>query len=224
MQRSNKIIRTHWSTIALVSGLIVLLGYFVSPAFSVLRSPQSEVFGQAWQTAKDNFYDSKFNGVDWQAMRQKYQPLADKARSREGLSDVINQMLAELKTSHTRFYTQDEPAYYQLSGIFKSSIQNRLKPFLPNGKLEYTDIGIFTREANSKTFIRAILDNSPAAKAGLKVGDQVLSVNNQPFRPIQSFENKAGQAVQMQIQRTANPASVQTIAVTPQNLTPAGCF
>lgn len=223
MQRSNKIIRAHWVTIAWVGGLIVLLSYFVSPAFSVLRSPQSEVFEQAWQTVKDNFYDSKFNGVDWQATRRKYQPLAAKAQSRAALSEVINQMLAELKTSHTRFYTQDEPAYYQLAGIFKSSIQTKLKSFLPNG-IEYTGIGVFTREANSKTFIRAILDNSPAAKAGLKVGDQVLSVDNQPFRPIQSFENKMGQTVQMQIQRTANPATVQTIVVTPQKLDPSRMF
>lgn len=223
MQRSNKIIRAHWVTIAWVGGLIVLLSYFVSPAFSVLRSPQSEVFEQTWQTVKDNFYDSKFNGVDWQATRRKYQPLAAKAQSRAALSEVINQMLAELKTSHTRFYTQDEPAYYQLAGIFKSSIQTKLKSFLPNG-IEYTGIGVFTREANSKTFIRAILDNSPAAKAGLKVGDQVLSVDNQPFRPIQSFENKMGQTVQMQIQRTANPATVQTIVVTPQKLDPSRMF
>ena len=223
MQRSNKIIRAHWVTIAWVGGLIVLLSYFVSPAFSVLRSPQSEVFEQAWQTVKDNFYDSKFNGVDWQATRRKYQPLAAKAQSRAALSEVINQMLAELKTSHTRFYTQDEPAYYQLAGIFKSSIQTKLKSFLPNG-IEYTGIGVFTREANSKTFIRAILDNSPAAKAGLKVGDQVLSVDNQPFHPIQSFENKMGQTVQMQIQRTANPATVQTIVVTPQKFDPSRMF
>ena len=223
MQRSNKIIRAHWVTIAWVGGLIVLLSYFVSPAFSVLRSPQSEVFEQAWQTVKDNFYDSKFNGVDWQATRRKYQPLAAKAQSRAALSEVINQMLAELKTSHTRFYTQDEPAYYQLAGIFKSSIQTKLRSFLPNG-IEYTGIGVFTREANSKTFIRAILDNSPAAKAGLKVGDQMLSVDNQPFRPIQSFENKMGQTVQMQIQRTANPATVQTIVVTPQKLDPSRMF
>lgn len=223
MQRSNKIIRAHWVTIAWVGGLIVLLSYFVSPAFSVLRSPQSEVFEQTWQTVKDNFYDSKFNGVDWQATRRKYQPLAAKAQSRAALSEVINQMLAELKTSHTRFYTQDEPAYYQLAGIFKSSIQTKLRSFLPNG-IEYTGIGVFTREANSKTFIRAILDNSPAAKAGLKVGDQVLSVDNQPFRPIQSFENKMGQTVQMQIQRTANPATVQTIVVTPQKLDPSRMF
>lgn len=201
-----------------------MLACLIPPAFSVLKSPQAEVFEQVWQTVRENFFDPRFNGVDWQAIRQKYQPQAAKTNSTEALSGVINQMLAELKTSHTRFYNSTEPAYYQLAGIFRSSVQAKLKPFLPNGKLEYTDIGTVTQKVDNKTFIQAILDGSPAAKAGLKVGDQILSVDNQPFQPIQSFVNKAGRSVPVQIQRTSNPDSVQTIAVTPQQFDPSRMF
>jgi carboxyl-terminal processing protease len=204
----------------LISGLFVLLVCVIAPA--IPTNSQAEVFEQVWQTVRDNFYDSKFNGVDWSAMRQKYRSQATKAPSIAAFSDVINQMLVELKTSHTRFYTQTEPAYYQLAGIFRSSIQSKLKPFLPNGKLEYTGIGIFTKDINNQTFINAILNGSPAEKAGLKVGDRILSVDNQPFQAIQSFVDKAGKPVQVQIQRTSGNA--QTIAVTPQKLDPNRMF
>lgn len=209
--------------ISLIGGLMVLLVGVISPALTT-QFAQAEVFDQAWQTVKDNFYDPKFNGVDWQAMRQKYRSQAAKAQSVEALSDVINQMLAELKTSHTRFYNPTEPAYYQLAGIFQSSIQAKLKPFLANGKLEYTGVGIFTKTTNQQTFIQAILNGSPAEKAGLKVGDRILSVDNQPFRPIQSFIDKAGKPVQFQIQRMKNSANTQAIVVTPQRFDPNKMF
>lgn len=208
----------------LVSLSVALLYCVVSPALPSAKASQVPVFEQVWQTVQENFYDPKFNGVNWQAMRQKYRPQAEKAQSTEALSGVVNQMLAELKTSHTRFYTQAEPAYYQLAGIFKASIQDKLKPFLASGKLEYTDIGIYTEEIDGNPFIKAILDGSPAAKAKLLVGDRIISVDGQPFQPIASFANKANQSVNVKIQRTADPASVQEISVTPQSIDPTRQF
>ncbi|MBD2018731.1 PDZ domain-containing protein, partial [Leptolyngbya sp. FACHB-36] len=211
-----------WFVPLLVS-LLVGLYCVVSPAVPT-KSSQVEVFEQAWQTVKDNFYDPKFNGVDWQAVRQKYQPQAAKAQSTAAIAPVINAMLKELNASHTYFYTQADPAYYQLSAIFRRGIEEKQKPFLPNGKLQYTGIGAFTKDISGKTFVTGVLEGSAAAKAGLVVGDQLLSADNQPFQPITSFANKAGQRVNLQVQRTANPASVQTIAVTPQVLDPAAMF
>lgn len=216
-------IHPRWLAVAIASCLAVVLYCFVAPAV-LTQSSQVAVFEQVWQTVRDNFYDPNFNGVNWQAMRQKYRSQATAAKSPTESAIVINQMLGELKTSHTRFYTQAEPAYYQLSGIFRSSVYNKLKPFLPDGKLQYTGIGIFTQEKAGKTFVSAVLDGSPAATAGLKVGDQLLSVDNQPFRAIASFANKAGQSVFVQIQRTSDPASTQTIAVTPKVLDPSTMF
>jgi tricorn protease len=36
------------------------------------------------------------HGVDWPAMRRKYQPLVDRVTDRAELSDVFAQMVAEL--------------------------------------------------------------------------------------------------------------------------------
>lgn len=208
-------------TAILVSILMLLLLWFTSPLLSTLANPQTKVLEQVWQTVNDKFYEPKFNGVDWQAIREKYKPKAAQTPSKQQLAVVINQMLSELRTSHTHFYTQDEPAYYQLLGIFQpgsKDFQQQIKKFLPKGKLEYSGIGAFTKEINGRTFVKAILDGSPAAKAGLRVGDQLLNVDGSPYQPIQSFMGKAGQKVMLLIQRSPNSNSQQQIAVTPQML------
>ncbi|MUG98456.1 PDZ domain-containing protein [Scytonema sp. UIC 10036] len=205
----------------LMSVAALLLLWFASPLPKMLAQPQVKIFEKVWQTVNENFYDPNFNGVDWKAMRKKYEPFAANTKSSQELAVVINQMLSELQTSHTRFYIKDEPAYYQLLGIFQAGnpdFQKQLRKFFPKGKIEYSGIGITTKDINGKTFISTILDGSPAAKAGLKVGDQLLSVGDRPYKPIESFAGLADQNVTLLIQRTSNANSRQTITVIPKLL------
>ncbi len=208
-----------FATATLISFSILLFLWLTSPLAKTLAKPEVKVFEQVWQTVNENFYDPKLNGVDWKAMRQKYEPQAVRTKSSQEVAGVINQMLSELRTSHTRFYIPNEPAYYQLLGIFQArnpEFQKQLKKFFPKGKIEYSGIGAFTKDINGKTFVSGILDGSPAAKTGLKVGDQLLSVDNRPYQPIQSFTGKAGQKVTLLIQRTPDANSQEKIAVTPK--------
>jgi carboxyl-terminal processing protease len=195
----------------------ILSQWLISPVIPTPVVSGAAIFEQVWQTVSDRFYDPNFNGVDWKAMRSKYAPQVTNVKSRQEFVAVINLMLSELKTSHTRFYMQDEPGYYQLLGIFTPrdpDLLAELKNQFPQGKIEYTDIGVFTRNINGKTFISSVLDGSPAAEAGLMFGDQILSVDNRPFQPVLSFIGKAGTKVTLNIQPTPN--SQQNIAVTPK--------
>lgn len=177
---------------------------------------------QVWQEVNDNFFDKKFNGIDWNAKRDEYRNRVKSAQSIEEASVVINQMLSELNTSHTRFYSKLEPAYYQLLGIFNDrGFSKQIKKVFPDGKIDYPGIGIFTKDINQKTFITAILDNNPAAKAGLKVGDEVLAVDGKPYQPIQSFVNSQ---VKISIQRTPDSKSVAQVTVVPKKLDPNTLF
>jgi carboxyl-terminal processing protease len=190
----------------------------------------AEIFDEVWQTVNDNFYDPNFNNVDWSALRRKYQSQAQQAQTPAAGAEVINQMLAELNASHTRFYIQAEPAYYQLLGIFDgdSTLLEKRKAFLPGGSIDYPGIGIFTRSLEGKTFVSGILDSSPAAAGGVKVGDQLLAADGQPYQPVQSFMGKVGQSVRLTIQRspssTGQEASTQTISVTPKTYKPQTMF
>ncbi len=219
MPQSKRENPVRWLAIALISAVLLLLWNLLSPTLPTLGQSPSDPFEQVWQTVNNNFFDPNFNGVNWRNLHQKYKPQARQAQSKAELAQVINQMLAELQTSHTRFYTPDQPEYYQILGIFlprDPELQRQMKTFLPSGKPEYSGIGISTKQEADQTFIRAILDGSPAEKAGLRVGDRILSVEGQPFHPIQSFAGKANQSVKLLVQRT--PESQQEITVIPKLL------
>lgn len=221
MQQSKRESPIRLMAIALISAVLLLLWAGLAPILPTVGQSQSDPFEQVWQTVNEHFFDPNFNGVNWQDLREKYKPQAKQAQSKAELAQVINQMLTELGTSHTRFYTPDEPAYYQILGIFlprDPALQRQMKAVLPGGKPEYSGIGIFTQPENDQTFIRAILDGSPAAKAGLQVGDRIVSVEGQPFQPIQSFADKANQPVKVLVQRSPQPENQQEITVTPKRL------
>ncbi|UBF28169.1 hypothetical protein K9N68_09945 [Kovacikia minuta CCNUW1] len=141
--------------IATLLGISLLFLYsLISPVLPATNQTQTEVFAQIWQTVNDNFYDPKLNGVDWKAIRKTYEPKATQARSREEFATVVNQMLGELNTSHTHYYIPEEPAYYQVLGIFaprSSDLQKSLKPFFPKGKIEYSGIGISYKNHQRQT-------------------------------------------------------------------------
>jgi len=208
-----------------LSVAIAVLGWTVLPNATVAAPPK--IFEQAWQTVNDNFFDPKFNGVNWQATREKYAPLATKAASQAELATVINQMLAELNTSHTRFYTPEETAYYQLLGVFQPrdrSLQRLPKTIFPRGKLEYSDIGIFSKTINGKTFISGVMEGTPAAQAGLQTGDEIINADGQAFQPVNSFKGKANQAVKLVIQPSADPKTQKEVTVTPKIFDPLTMF
>lgn len=213
--------------IAICLGIFLwLVSSFIFPLHLKAANPQVELFEEVWETVNDNFYDPAFNGTNWEAMKDKYMPQVERAKSTEESATLINQMLSELQTSHTHLYTQNEPAYYQLLGIFQgfTELQEAVKKTLPDGKLEYSGIGMFTEEMEGKTFVKAILEDSPAAKEGLKIGDRLLSVDGAPYEPIKSFAGQEGQEVELAIQRSENPDSQETIAIAPQAIDPTTMF
>jgi carboxyl-terminal processing protease len=91
-------------------------------------------FEQIWELVRDRFYDTRFNGLDWQEQRARFRPQASSAASREELAIVINTMLGKLGASHTRYYTSEDPAYYQLADIFTGALEHRgLDRVFPKG-------------------------------------------------------------------------------------------
>ncbi|MCG6964008.1 MAG: PDZ domain-containing protein [Acidobacteria bacterium] len=74
-----------------------------------------EMFHEAWRLERDFFFNPKMNGVDWDAVRTKYEKLLPKMACREDLNYLIGEAIGELHNSHTyvgggdRFKTPDVP-------------------------------------------------------------------------------------------------------------------
>jgi tricorn protease len=61
----------------------------------------SELFDNGWRLERDFFYNTKMNGVDWQAVHDSYKKLLPLAGSREDVNYLLGQVLGELANSHT---------------------------------------------------------------------------------------------------------------------------
>jgi tricorn protease len=64
------------------------------------REEWKQMFADAWRLERDYFYDRGMHGVDWPAMRKKYEPLVARVSDREELADLIAQMVSELSALH----------------------------------------------------------------------------------------------------------------------------
>jgi tricorn protease len=80
------------------------------------RQEWAQILDESWRVMKYRFYDEKMHGVDWDAMRAKYEPLLKYVGANEDVYDLANEMIGELNASHTGVSGPDsnpQPAEYQ---------------------------------------------------------------------------------------------------------------
>ena len=123
-------------------------------------------FDVCWRLVKRHFYDPGLHGVDWDAMRDKYRPLADKAAPGDELHAVLTKMLMELKASHTAILSPDV-----FRGI-RAELSDR----------RYWTFGMMLEEARpGEVYLRTAFEGGPGPSAGLLMGDRILSIDAVPI-------------------------------------------
>lgn len=122
-------------------------------------------FDACWSLVKRHFYDPGLHGVDWDAMKSKYRPLADKAAPGDELHGLLTRMLMELKASH--------------AAILPSEVYEGLVAELRNRR--YWTFGMVLEEARpGALFLRTAFEGGPASEAGLLTGDRIVSIDGAP--------------------------------------------
>ena len=86
-----------WVAIVLALGL---------SAPTALATEPDPIFDEVWYLAAEQFYDPSMAGLDWPEVGDRYRQLAAAATDAEERAAVINRMLGELGTSHTRLLTR----------------------------------------------------------------------------------------------------------------------
>lgn len=129
---------------------------------SAQDAPRPELLDEAWTVVKKNFYDGGFHGKDWEAVRELYRPEAAKARTRREVYAAINRMLAELEASHCVLIEGD---------VYRDNIAPEFaaRPTLRPG---FDLVGL-----EGGLFVGSLYEKGPAERAGLRLGDRVLSIN-----------------------------------------------
>jgi carboxyl-terminal processing protease len=174
-------------------------------AFTNTASAQSysETLDTIWSLARDKFVNAHMNGIDWPSVRREFGSRAAKARSEAEFSHVAGEMLGLLGTSHTAYLSPDDPMLPVLLDVYRGNpdLQRLIDSRYGEKRPQLTGIGIFTRQIEGKTFVDLILDGSPADKVGLKIGDEIVSVDDLPIDRFRTFDGKGGTDVQLAIRR-----------------------
>lgn len=117
-------------------------------------------FDELWTTLRDRYCFFSEKRTDWDRVRTMYRPLAVAAESREGFSAVVAQVMAELYDPHT--WPAEAPVGTQRGAISDIVVQ----------------------EQNGRARVRAILEDTAASEADLRVGDLILAVDGHALGPL----------------------------------------
>jgi carboxyl-terminal processing protease len=177
--------------IAATATISVFAQAWTRSVHAALQDSPKALVDQVWQLVNREYVDGKFNQQDWQATRQSL--LSKDYTSNEQAYVAIREALQKLGDPYTRFMDpkQFETLTSQTSG-------------------EVSGIGV-RMEVNEKTkrltVIEAI-DNSPALKAGIKAGDEILAIDGKPTLKMKVddasnlIRGKAGTAITLRLGRT----------------------
>lgn len=161
-------------------------------------NPQQEwqqIFHDAWLMHRDSLFDKQMRGLDWSAVKQKYQPLLSRLTDRHELNDIFKQMMGELNTLHSQVRGGDTP-----------SDPNQAKPASLGAEYTQTVDGVKIAHiySNDPELISRL---SPLAKPGVNVnqGDIINAINGQKVQHIQdiakALQNQADKQVLLTLTR-----------------------
>jgi tricorn protease len=169
-----------------------------------------QIFNESWRQMREFFYAPNMHGVDWEAMRKKYEPLIAYVNHRNDLTYVIGEMIGEINVGHT-----------YISGGERPEVK-KFKTGLLGAELE--------REASSGYYrIKKILKGqnwdkslrSPLTEIGVNVneGDYILAVNGEPTnRTTNIYEalvNTAGKQVKLTVNAKPSMQGSRDVTVVP---------
>jgi tricorn protease len=160
-----------------------------------------EIFKQGWRYMRDNFYDDKFHGADWNAVYTTYEPMISGAKTMDEVRRLMNLMVGELNASHLG--VQGAPSF-TATPIGKLGLRFDRNEYESNGRLKITEI----------------ITLSPAdIVKNINVGDYLLTVDGVKIdgktNLDEQLENKVGKRVVLNISVTPDGANKREIIVKP---------
>jgi Tol biopolymer transport system component/C-terminal processing protease CtpA/Prc len=162
-----------------------------------------EVFQQAWTYIRDNFFEPNMNGVNWNAVREQYAPLAAGARTPDELRRIISQMLGELNASHSGIAPPGNAA--QAPAVGRLGLRFDRSEFESKGALRVAEV----------------IPLTPAAITNIKPGEYLISVDGNAVGGHTNLDEllayKIGKRVVVSIAASADGAQKRDVVVRPVN-------
>ncbi|HEY9752773.1 MAG TPA: carboxyl-terminal processing protease CtpB, partial [Coleofasciculaceae cyanobacterium] len=138
----------------------VCVGPGLSRVGAALQDSPKTVVDEAWQIVNREYVDDKFNQVNWQTIRQDL--LSKDYTSREQAYAALKNALEKLDDPYTRF--MDPKQYEALTSQ-------------TSGELSGIGVRLEVNDRTKQLTVVEPIENSPAMKAGVQAGDQILQID-----------------------------------------------
>ena len=157
------------------------------------RRRREAAFRLVWQTVKDEHFDPTFGGLDWNAVRVRYAPLASRAGSDRELHLLLQSMLNELRQSHFAIVPPESiPRFDARRWGAARADGSAAEEEAPDETAEdesgseemavrmMNGIGVDVRVLGGQVVLTRVAPDGPAARAGLRPGFIIKSVDDAP--------------------------------------------
>jgi len=158
------------------------------------RAEWNQIYAECWRQMRDFVYDPNLHGVDWLAIRRRYEPLLAHVQHRADLTYVIGEMIGELNLGHCYVGGGDYPKPERIAqGLLGASIVRHQ----PSGFYQVTNI---LPGQNWDDQLR-----SPLTDIGVNVknGEYVVAIDGRPTDQMTDFYaalvGKAGKQVTLRV-------------------------
>jgi carboxyl-terminal processing protease len=142
------------------------------------------IFTAAWTAVRDKDFDKTLAGLDWVALREKYQPLAMAAPDEPTFYRLLNEMLAALGQSHLEVHGPGDEADVDVE---------EPEPARPSGSAEVIDVGtgigdpgLVIRLIEGKPTVSKVRPDSSAARAKLQPGYLITHIGGRALSAMPS--------------------------------------
>ena len=153
-----------------------------------------QIFNECWRQMREFFYVPNMHGVDWEDMRERYEPLVAHVNHRADLTYIIGEMIGELNVGHTYVGGGEYPKPKRITtGLLGAEIGR-------DAKSGYYMIEKILHGQNWDKTLR-----SPLTEIGVSAnqGDYILAVNGKSTADVNNIYelliNKAGKQVTLKL-------------------------
>jgi tricorn protease len=167
-----------------------------------------QIFDEVWRMERAYFYDPNMHGLDWRAVRARYEPLLEYVQRREDLNELLVEMIGEMQVGHNRtgggdVYHDRPEAIGLLGADFK------------------IDKGLYRVQKIYHGDRWNPFQVSPLTAPGVNVaeGDYILAINGHPLDAMTNIfallQNTAEKQVALTVSRDGSTATQRTVTVIP---------
>ena len=174
------------------------------------RAEWTQIFNESWRQMRDFFYAPNMHGVDWPAMKRKYEPLLQHVNHRADLTYIVGELIGELSAGHTYVGGGDLPEVKRIQlGLLGAKIERDPQ----SGYFRITNI---LKGQNWDPSLR-----SPLTDIGVnaKEGDYILAIDGKPTNHMatlyEAMVNKADKQVTLKLNTEPKEAGSRETVVVP---------